>query len=110
MLRWVLALSLFMAGCEALPTTPVDCPMQPQPPATRTTIVALHAPWCGACKTMYPRWNTLERRGHKVERYNIDDGNPWDARAVPCTIIYKDGVEKHRFYGTPTVAEIESLL
>lgn len=107
MLRWaLLLLSGLLLGCE--PTT--QSVVQPEPPQTRTTIVALHAPWCGACKTMYPRWNTLERRGHKVERYNVDDGNPWDARAVPCTIIYKDGVEKHRFYGTPTVAEIERLL
>lgn len=79
-------------------------------------IVIVTATWCGPCKVYKPmvqeNQSEIESKGYSIEYIVGDEEGQGDkvtalgVRAVPTTIVYKDGVETARLLGNKTKEDL----
>jgi thioredoxin 1 len=82
--------------------------------AQKLVLVDFNAVWCGPCKILKPRIQSLlKKRGEKVELYEIDVdknsalANKMNVKGIPLLILYKGGKEVWRTMG---LAEEKDLM
>lgn len=74
-------------------------------------ILFFSAPWCGSCKILKPRINSLESGGLiEVEHLNSDN-NPdlaieYKIKNIPTVILLENGEEVDRFTGAKNKEQI----
>lgn len=69
-------------------------------------VIMFSAPWCGACKTMKPIYTKLASSWNKELKFSSIDTDvekeavaKFEIRALPTTIVFKDGKEISRKVG-----------
>jgi len=74
--------------------------------AKKLVLVDFNAVWCGPCKILKPRIQSLlKKRGEKVELFEIDVdknsalANKMNVKGIPLLILYKNGKEVWRTMG-----------
>lgn len=79
-------------------------------------IVDFWAEWCGPCKMYGPEFEKASRENTSAvflkintEKEQILSGQ-LGIKGIPCTIIYKNGVETHRQAGAMNSSQVKSLL
>ena len=74
-------------------------------------ILFFSAPWCGSCKILKPRINSLEKEGLiEVEHLNSDN-NPdldikYSIKNIPTLILLENGKEVGRLSGAKSKDQI----
>jgi thioredoxin 1 len=93
---------------EAVETQAVTPVFQPN------CMILWTAEWCPSCKSMYPIAKILQAEGYAVYVMDLDKNKKlakeMRIRAVPTTLIRRDGVEVARRIGTTTLDEIKRTL
>ena len=75
-------------------------------------LVDFWAPWCGPCKMVAPILNDIAESENNltIAKVNVDQNQPlaqkFKVRNIPTLIMFKDGVEVHRFVGVKTKKQI----
>ena len=82
------------------------------PPAKGETII-VSAEWCGPCQRMKPTVYELQRAGHDVRvlrtDWEPDAVRTYGVRALPTTIVFRDGKEVTRHVGYLGYRQLEQL-
>lgn len=78
-----------------------------------SVIYEFYAPWCHVCKALAPKIAKLQKEGIRIERINIDENeamaNKYHIRAVPTTILVKDGEVKESLVGNLSMKQLKAL-
>lgn len=75
-------------------------------------LVDFWAPWCGPCKMVAPILNDIAESEDNltIAKVNVDQQQPlaqkYKVRNIPTLVMFKDGVEVHRFVGVKTKKQI----
>lgn len=75
-------------------------------------LVDFWAPWCGPCKMVAPVLNDIAETEANitVAKVNVDNQQPlakkFKVRNIPTMVMFKDGVEVHRFVGVKSKKHI----
>ena len=79
-------------------------------------LVCFYAPWCGPWKNLEPVVETIAHENPEIKVIKIDTEKnedltlKYDAYSLPALVFFKRGVEVKRHTGSPTKAQIESLI
>ena len=79
-------------------------------------LVDFYANWCGPWKNLEPVVETIARENPEIQvvKINTDKNEDltlqYDAYSLPALVFFKRGVEVRRHTGTPTKAQIETLI
>lgn len=80
--------------------------------ASSPFVVVFSSPWCGVCKKVVPRIESLSEKYDKVKFGKIDitantkKPSEFHVLSIPSVIIFKDGQEKERTVGDVSEQEI----
>ena len=80
------------------------------------TLVAVdfHAPWCGPCRTLIPRLQSLSNKGFTIGSVNVDEQpsitSNFNISAIPAIIIFKNGQVVNKHTGLITEDGLAKLL
>ncbi len=75
-------------------------------------LVDFWAPWCNPCKMVAPILNDIAETEQNITigKVNVDQQQPlakkFKVRNIPTLVVFKDGVEVHRFVGVKTKRQI----
>ena len=83
-------------------------------------VIIFSSPWCGGCKRIVPRVDSISEKYDKVKFGKIDitansqKPSEFQVLSIPTTIIFKDREEKDRIIGDITeeklIKRIEKIL
>ncbi len=83
-------------------------------------LVDFWAPWCSPCKIIAPILNDIaeSQDNLQIAKVNVDNqqslAQKYKVRNIPTLILFKDGVEVHRFVGVKTkkaiLKEVDAVL
>lgn len=78
-------------------------------------LVMLTAPWCGACKTLYPEiQKAATKMGLPLKIIDVEDdpaeAGQFNAEALPTVLRFTNGVETHRIVGAYRSDRLLTLL
>ncbi len=79
-------------------------------------LVDFNADWCGPCKMLKPMLDEVAEKHDEVSviSVNIDNEDMLSARfnvsAIPCLVLFENGVEVNRSVGLIPRDEIENLI
>lgn len=84
-------------------------------PQDYTGLVLFSAPWCHPCKSYKPALETEAKiRGLPITHVNIDEDRGaaahWGVRAVPTTVLYRNGIEVRRNSGAIAGAALKAFM
>ena len=84
-------------------------------PEKFTGVVLFSAPWCGPCKTYKPALTAeAATKGLPLILVDVDQdralAGQQGIRAVPTTILFRDGVEVRRVSGAQTGAAMKAFM
>lgn len=81
---------------------------------SQPTLIDFYSDHCAPCRQMAPVVAELERRGHAVEKVDVDRQPELAARfrvqSIPCLVVVVDGREVDRAVGVTPVEQLESML
>ncbi|CAL4069009.1 unnamed protein product [Meganyctiphanes norvegica] len=85
--------------------------------STTPTVVDFHAQWCGPCKLLAPRLETIiSAKGEKVALAKVDIDNVSDlaleygVSAIPAVLAIRDGKVIDKFVGLQDEVRIEAFV
>lgn len=80
--------------------------------ASSPFVLVFSSPWCGICKKVAPRIESLSEKYDKVKFGKIDitantqPPSEFQVLSIPTIIIFKDGEEKERMAGNVSEQEL----
>ena len=82
----------------------------------KEVLVCFYANWCGPWKNLEPVIETVARENPEIQVVKINTEKnedltlEYDAYSLPALVFFKRGVEVRRHTGSPTKAQIETLI
>ena len=77
-------------------------------------LLDFYSEHCGPCRQMAPVIDELERRGHTVEKIDVDRqpqlAAQYRVQSIPCLVVVVDGRETDRSLGVTPIAQLEKML
>ena len=82
-----------------------------------TAVLVFGAPWCGACKSYAPIVEEAQRRlgeqGGRIVHVDVEESpdlaRGFDIRALPTTVVIRDGRETERLVGALSLEKLLSV-
>lgn len=80
-----------------------------------TVLVDFYADWCGPCKQLAPKIETVaERFPSQVGKVDVDEhpgiAQRYNVRSIPIVIVFQGGEGRERFIGVQSTEALESAL
>lgn len=81
---------------------------------SRPTLLDFYSEHCGPCRQMTPVIAELERRGHSVEKIDVDRqpelASRFRVESIPCLVVVAEGREVDRALGVTSIERLETML
>lgn len=80
-------------------------------------VIDFYADWCGPCRSIaptYQRWSETHRNKAAFAKCNIDlcqnTAENFRIRSLPTFVVIINGIERRRWIGAPTEAELVAAI
>lgn len=82
--------------------------------SSQPKLLDFYSQHCGPCRQMAPVIAELERRGHAVEKIDVDQqpqlAAQYRVESIPCLVVVIDGREVDRTLGVTPLTKLETML